>query len=157
MLKNICVVVLTILSITPCLGRLGETENQCVARYGDVLKRQDVIETGVTLHSIFFLKNGYTIAAGMLKDTVEFEYFAKDDSSALSDDQIQLLLNADADGKQWAKQNDAAFDKTTWIRDDGATAVYEPVEKRLTIFSKTLLAAGAAAQKADDVQKTQGF
>ena len=46
---------------------------------------------------------------------------------------------------------------SNWTRDDGATAQYDAIGKQMIFYSKAMLAALAAAQKADAAQKAQGL
>jgi hypothetical protein len=100
-------------------ARLGETQDQIVARFGngspffiiyggphDGLKQQQ------------FRKPGFDIQVLFTDFSVGETYTA---SSKLTEDQIQNLLAANSEGHPW-KESAGAGASRFWTRDDGATA-----------------------------------
>ena len=152
----LCIMAISMFVMIPAWARLGETEDQCVQRYGAVLTRTTVVEFGQKLPTLAFVKNGYMIVAEMLDGKVGLMMITKADSTDFSENEQQLLIDADSSGQKWAKQNDLSVD-SLWIRDDGAQAQYKPLDKALIFVSKDFIAARGAAAKADEAKKTQGF
>jgi hypothetical protein len=125
------------LSIVPCRAELGETMDQCIARYGQPVP-QDTTPPGLPGKSVTFKKNGYVIMVAFLKGIAGFETIFKEDESELSDKEIEAILQADVAGGKWGKpeQLNLPHAKEMWSRDDGATAVYEPMKHGLVLVSK---------------------
>ena len=118
-MRLILIALLLSLLLLPAQARLGETEDQCVQRYGPVLKRATTGDPGLDLPMLVFAKNGYTFGAIMLNDKVGFLSIGKMDKSALSDNEIALFLTANNADQKWTKQ-DIVSSKVVWFRDDGA-------------------------------------
>jgi hypothetical protein len=147
---------LIILGVLPAYARLGETEDQCVARYGSVLKRDISYTTGQALPVLIFSKNGYTFFAILLGDKVAFLIIDKVDKSVLSNSEIAAFLTANSDNRKWIKQ-DINSTKTVWYRDDGAQAQYDPVGNSLCLITKGYMDAATAAKKAAEEKNLNGF
>jgi hypothetical protein len=88
------------LSALPCQARLGETLDQCIARYGQpVYNGPD--PQGVGEGTTRFEKNGYLICVFFLKGIVAFEMFYKHGDDYYSNDEKDAILQADSAGGKW--------------------------------------------------------
>src|ERR1700690_1327563 len=124
------------LSIVPCHAELGETMDQCIARYGQPVP-QVTTPPGLPGKSVSFKKNGYVIMVAFLKGIAGFETIFKEDESELSDKEIEAILQADNAGGKWGKPEQInSKNERGWSREDGATAVYEPSKRCLALVSK---------------------
>jgi hypothetical protein len=132
---------LFVCSLGTCRANLGETESQCVARYGhetgvqtDVGYRQ-VGDKAVT----FLLKMKTTsvdIKVIFLHGRSCHETFSNDDSSqGLSEDQMKSILDSQSAGLKWRKVNSmfhtngvdssgTTYGIEKWQRSDGATGTF---------------------------------
>ena len=108
----------------PCRANLGETFDQCVARYGQSSPPRgytDPDEAGEISYN--FRKGGYMINALFFKDVDITEFITKEGGSSFSDDEKTDVLVAE--GGKWAKSEMPSLGKLErWTRDDGATATY---------------------------------
>lgn len=156
-MRIIFVVLITILfAVLPVRARLGETEDQCIARYGTPIQVANPCEQGVHYQGLIFKKNNYNIVIYILSGRCGLLLIQKMDKSQLSDDEIQTLLDDNSEGHDWQKMNeDSTF--RHWIRDDGAQAKYALLDHDLTLMSKAFLIAEKAREKAEDDNKLKGF
>ena len=154
-MKNAIIAVLFIIATLPAFARLGETEDQCVARYGPVVLR-DTDSSPLKLPLLAFAKNGFTFGALMLNAKVGLLTIQKTDKSSFSDNELDLFLAANSAGQKWIRSDDISVNQD-WVRDDGAKAEYNPFAHTFGFASKEYLAAMAEATKADETKKTSGF
>jgi hypothetical protein len=156
MRKLLAFITLTILLPAVAHARLGETEDQCVARYGAVFARTTADEFGMALPMLVFLKNGYKLGVVLLDGKAGLTLISKSDDTDFSDNEVELLLTADSAGQKWAKQSVISV-KEVWLRDDGAKAQHDPLAKSLTLYSKDFEIAVDNSQKDAEAKKTAGF
>ncbi len=107
------VVVFCCLLTNPARARIGETLDQCVARYG---KATDV---GEGFYS--FEKDGFLVGATLFKGKVDFITFEKPGPPpvALTPEEIQTVLKNDGGGRTWkAVKGGPAF--VAWQTTDNA-------------------------------------
>jgi hypothetical protein len=129
----------------PAWARLGETEDQCVSRYGAAIKTIQAGEKG-PYKSLIFLKNEYYLAVEFIDGKAGLIYFTKAGRPDLSDNEIQVLLDANSGGQKWTKSDQVSINPL-WTRDDGAIAQYKTLEKTLALYSKEMLAAMEQAKR----------
>ena len=142
-----------IVSALPSHARLGESIDRCMARYGQLIERDDPRDPGTYLKLIF--------ASGNYKIEILFEddhtagrlefYHPGVDSQNLNDpltsDEIQSLLDKNSNGKAWKLSKDSTEEDSQWTLSDGsATAYYE--KRHLIFLTKVMAAEIAAANKA---------
>ncbi len=107
-------------------ARLGETEKELVARFGDARMRTKhtimghgkISELGPSLH---FKQDDWNIVSDLVDDRVVRENYRK--AGDWSPEQIQTVLAANAQGATWTettKGNGKLSRK--WMRSDGGTA-----------------------------------
>jgi len=94
-------------ALTPsvCQARLGETMEQCVARYGQRDLMQDTTPpSNVVGDSIAdFKKDDYNIIVTFLHGVVGSEMILKKDNSDFSDTEIKMFLDSESGGSSWNK------------------------------------------------------
>lgn len=144
------------LAMLPAHARLGETEDQCIARYGPVLKRGTSYTTGKPLPALVFIKNDYLFYAILLDGKVGFLSLQKTDKSELSDNEINTFLDANSENQKWTSHG-VISGIEAWFRDDGSQAQYDPADHSLCLILKAYGDAQTAAEKAAEDQKLKGF
>jgi len=155
--------------ILPAEARLGETEEQCVARYGSPEPSKPGVDNGNTL---VFKKNGIEIDARFENGKCVDLSFSKEDGTDFTDDEISTLLSLNSQGLVWkVNPNPIQFSgsKTVaeWTRADGANASHwlsDPgfptpfcFEICTKEYNDKMVAQNAADAKARAAQKLQGF
>jgi hypothetical protein len=118
-----------------CRANLGETETQCIARYGP----ESDVQTDIGYKQVGDKAASFTVktATGSLSVRVIFlngmscrETLANaDQSTGLSKDQMMGILNSQSAGLKWDKRNTIyrtsngqTYGTIDWLRSDGATA-----------------------------------
>src|ERR1700683_3198634 len=122
--------------MTVCRANLGETEAQCMARYGS----ESEIQTDVGYRQVGDKAASFSLktASGSLDVRVTFlnglschESISNADASrGLSEEQMKAILDSQSAGFQWRKRktvyhtdrSDETSETESWIRSDGATA-----------------------------------
>jgi hypothetical protein len=121
------------LSATPCRANLGETLDQSIARYGQPSPPKGYASpNSVGGVSYTFQQNGYAISALFVKDIVPVEFITKKSNSALSNKEMQTVLRAE--GGKWTVPE--VRHGASWVREDGASASYEPPGNAMLLFIK---------------------
>jgi hypothetical protein len=106
---------------TSAYGRIGETLWQCEDRYGRELGK----EKDVTV----FSKAGFYIGITFFDGKAASIHFSKERQDAIgkseemSDNEIQLLLDANSSGKTWLKDRAISIDRQ-WSTEDGLLLGY---------------------------------
>lgn len=117
-------------------ARLGETLTQARERYGWETNSVQNAEVGINYTS-FHEKEGITIELRFVErgpgETAAVELiYTKTDGSAFQPNELFHLVGVNAQGRTWQDPTDKN-NKITWIRDDGARAIYDKWRKTLTI------------------------
>jgi hypothetical protein len=140
------------LSASLCQARLGDTKDQCIARWGQPLPTPDFPPPGYEADTFTtfstFAKDGYHIVVGFNNGAVGVEMISKQVGGDLSDTEKAGILGADSAGLAWVKST-AISATEDWTRNDGALASYAPFTHVLTIKSKDYKAAEDAKAAAD--------
>ena len=135
--KSLLLILLLSAGVHPCRAKLGETEAQCVARYGPEFDVQehlgfDVVGEKAASFKLKTPKGAFLISVTFLNGMDAFERVTNADSSRdISDDQKQALLNSESAGFRWTKGathyrsdgGDNSSGTEAWQRSDGAKAV----------------------------------
>jgi hypothetical protein len=129
-------------------ARLGETENQLIARYGQELLKTNVKIPGTQLTFDFlqFVKSGYSVQVSLVNGVSSEEEIHKPRNESITDEEAQILLNANSQGHPWVEDTLKTDVPRKWHRDDGATA--ELFLEILDFKSKALIDARTASQQA---------
>jgi hypothetical protein len=134
--KFVAVALLFILGVSVCRANLGETEAQCMARYGsesDIQTDMGYRQVGDKAAS-FSMKTGsgfFDVRVIFLNGLSCHESISNADASrGLSEDQMKAILDSQSAGFKWHKQktvyhtdrSDETSEAENWLRSDGATA-----------------------------------
>jgi hypothetical protein len=147
---------LTFLASTTAHARLGETEEQTVARYGPVAATYNPGEHDAAYRTLAFNKNGYLILTAFMGPTCEMVCFRKEDKSALGWDDLDFILKAESQDRKWLRSNLVTID-VIWDRDDGAIARYDTAKFVLAVFSVKFEQAEQGRLKSDEQRKLESF
>ena len=138
-------------------ARLGETEDQLVARYGQELIKNKLQLRGspVTIDAIQFIKGGFGVQVSLFNGISAEEEIHKPHNEPILDEEVKILLDANAQGHVWTEDTAKTDIPRKWHRDDGATA--ELYLESFDVKSKNLIDAKTAAHDAANVTSLQGF
>jgi hypothetical protein len=84
-MKQLFIGLALLVSLSPCHARIGESLDQCIARYGKTVEVTDTIPQVVQ-----FSKNGVNIGVIIVRGVVDVEMFQKIDKSAFTADEKGL-------------------------------------------------------------------
>lgn len=111
--------------VSPAFARIGDTEQQIEARYG---KATDTLSKGNEPLQKLYRSSGLDIGVTYIDGVSQIESFRKEDQSALSKNEIALLLEANAAGSKWIEDPIASVlaDLQVWkLESGGRKAVYK--------------------------------
>ena len=132
-------------------ARIGETEQECAARYGEPTK---------TLPNNSFLYeksdlNIYIIFFNGKADAIAYGKIAK--GQQLSENEIELLLKSNSGGVPWQERAVISMNRN-WETENGELlATYLTFENWLMVGTKDHLAREKAEKAAKEGQKLEGF
>lgn len=150
---------LLVLALLPLSAgaRIGETSDQCIARYGAVVYADSA--TGMLL----FHRAGFAIGVLMHDgkcEAIRFEKLEKDainTAAEITDAEIQTLLASNAGGRTWTQTADKGLTHA-WTRHDGeAMAVYDVIDHTFLITTIAATQRAAAKAKAKEERNLEGF
>lgn len=152
------ILALTLALITsPAFARIGETPAECITRYGEPLK---VIKDKSQL---LFQKSGLIVMAQFHEGKCEMlgirkiEQDVLGNAVALSENEIEMLLNANAGGSVWIKQEGFSLD-SQWQTENGELlAQYENLHNFMVIMSRACADRTEQDKKAEEQKKLDGF
>ncbi|MCE0496353.1 MAG: hypothetical protein LV481_00190 [Methylacidiphilales bacterium] len=130
------VVLLLALGMGVSRANLGETEAQCIARYGNETDLQDhfgydVVGDKAVTFQVKTVDASLDIKVIFFNGVASHEVFTNADAAGgLSEDQMKTILNSENGALKWSRRNsvdhsDLAGDLSRaedWLRSDGATA-----------------------------------
>jgi hypothetical protein len=138
-------------------ARIGETLEQCIARYGAPVK------DSTTEKQAGFVKAGFIVIVQLFDTKADTPAICKVERNALgksaemSDNEISQLLEANSGSKGWKQVRDTILQKY-WITDDAQlVASYDTLNHSLTIMTKAATERANAKKKADEDKKLNGF
>jgi len=148
---------LFLISSLPCFARLGETEDQCIARYG--LPTYLMNDCGRAKEESFS-KNNFTIDIVFLDGkSVEELYWHPRDSDGgvcnVSDAEASELLADNAAGGTWKRTEEGYMVNPAWKR-DGAMALFDSGNDgaRFSVWADSLYQQAEAIIAAAKAKKT---
>jgi hypothetical protein len=120
-----------------CRANLGETETQCMAKYGHEFDVQDnlgfdVVGDKAASFNLKTSKGSFVINITFLNGVAALEKMTSADLSRdISEDQKAAILQSESAGLKWDKQgttyrtdrSDVTSGMERWLRSDGATAI----------------------------------
>jgi hypothetical protein len=139
MRRAICLLLVFTLFTVPLRANLGETIQQCVARYG---RPNGFSEAGprTPFGTLVFIAGGFVLTV-FVYDTKEVgARVTKSDKSAFSDGDLQTIMGADTAGSAWATTKSDDPTCRAWNRADGATVLYDQ-DKHIVIFTSPAMSA----------------
>jgi hypothetical protein len=122
----------------PVRANMGETTEQCVARYGRPVGYSEA-NAKSPFGTVAFTATGYTLIVFLIHNKEVGARVSKLDKSAFTDAEMKTIMDADSAGSPWTS---APSDDPTclrWTRDDKATVLYDKV-KRMLIFTSDEMA-----------------
>jgi hypothetical protein len=147
-----------VLTTSVCQARLGETEDQCIARWGQPVSKDHPIPPGMIGDSLMvFQKGRFSVDVLFLNGVVAFEIISDVDNWALSDVAKQTLLDSESDGLTWNRQGNPNVSEMYTRSDRGVLAIYEIQEHKLQFISKAYFDQQRAKMDADQKAKLKGF
>ena len=153
----ILILVLTASLIGSAWARLGETEDQLVARYGQELLKTKIKDSPgqVAIDALQFLKSGFSIQVSLFNGISSEEEIHRLQGETLTDEEVKILLAVNAQGHIWTEDTLKTDVPRKWHRDDGATA--ELYQETFDFRTKALADAKLIAHDAATVTSLQGF
>jgi len=129
-----CILIVLLLCCT-AHGRLRESYQQCMRRYGHPVHKVDALGALATQH----IKNGYRITCVFIPrdnnpvcERIIFERFERGVVLDMNDEVKQALIGASMDGPGWIQ-----FGDQLWAnRANTIAAEYDPTDNRLMISSR---------------------
>ncbi len=125
-------------SLGICRGNLGDTEAQCLARYGQEFDLRDNLgfdvigDKAVSFH-VKTPKGSFLMKVIFLNGVACDEKLSNAAASGgLSEDQMKTILDLESAGLKWTRQNavyhtdraNVTYGTQDWVRGDGATAKF---------------------------------
>ena len=143
-------VLLTIitLSISPSRANLGDTMDQCVARYGQRLPPTGISDPyRLGGDAARFQKAGYYFDVYLFNGVVGCESITKTDNSRFSPEETSKVVQMESVNGNWAKPI-TVHGQLVWVRDDGSMICCYPASTPLIFaMSKAYLDLAAAAKE----------
>src|SRR6266581_1977613 len=99
-------------------ARIGETEEQCVGRYGKVIERKHSEKPPAEV--CLFETGRFRIWASFLKGHVAALQVTTLDDAPFSEDELQVIMKANSEGATWREIEAGGYRKFR-RSDDGAT------------------------------------
>lgn len=165
--------------LTPCLAnaRLGDTERQCIERYGSAIRPNQPALTQRDLipglpHAIYHYQ-GWNIRVAFAGGRVVVEEYQKKlphpTGLKITTDEHVAILESEAAGFQWIKSLNhplqslalstiifnAMMGGQHWVRDDGAYATLVPTAYNMVLYSKAGIEAAHHATATKEQQHKQ--
>ena len=144
-LSQSAIILFSLLTI-PVRANLGETVEQCVARYGRPVGFSEA-SAKFPFGTLVFSATGYTLIVFLIKDKEVGARISKQDKSAFTDTEMQNILAADQAASAWTPTTSDDPNSIRWIRGDKATALYDK-DKRVLIFTLPEMANALHAEPA---------
>ena len=126
------------LGTVPSRANLGETVEQCVARYGHPVGYSEATDKS-PFGTVAFKAGDYVLLVFVLNNKEVGARVSKADQSAFTEAERQTILSADAAGTPWAPAKSDDPSCLAWSRSDNATALYDQT-KHMIIFTSPEMA-----------------
>lgn len=139
-------------------ARIGETLEQCKARYGEPIIQENT-------HGMYvFIKSGFWIMVGFTADgkagCISYRKMALDtlgQPQEITNDEIQTVLKLNSNTK-WERVIELSFTGRTWTNEDKSyAAVYSFLERTLIISNHEFAKKFQDKMKEIDKDKTNGL
>ena len=139
-------------------ARIGETLEQCKARYGEPIIQENT-------HGMYvFIKSGFYIMVGFGADKkvacITYRKTTKDDlgqPQEIADEEIQIILKLNSN-KKWGRVLEISFTNKLWTNEDKSYgANYDMLENTLVITNYEFAKKFQDKMKEIDKDKTNGL
>ena len=137
-------------------ARIGETEQECAARYGEPIKK-------FPDNSLAYQKSGLAIIISFFNGKADSVVYRKIATNALgkgeqlSENEIEILLNNNSDGVPWKKLLAISMNRN-WETENGEVlATYITFENLLKVGTKDYEAREKAKKDAKESKHLEGF
>ncbi len=134
-----CLVLLLLVLVLPARANLGESIQQCVARYGKPVHYTEANDK-LPFGTVVFAAEGYELIVFVLGDKEVGARVSKLDKSAFTEAERQTIMAADS-GSGWVSVRSSDPTCLEWARSDQATALYDQTKNMLMITSPEMAAA----------------
>lgn len=131
------IIFLTLLTI-PLRANLGETVEQCVARYGRPIGYSEASAKS-PFGTVVFTATGYTLIVFLIHNKEVGARVSKLDKSVFTEAEMQTIMSADSAGTPWTPTPSDDSTCLRWTRGDKATVLYDK-EKHMLIFTSEEMA-----------------
>jgi hypothetical protein len=139
------------LTTSTLFARIGETEQECAARYGEPSER-------LPNNSLLYRKSGLFILITFFNgkaDSIAYRKIAK--VSRFSENEIEILLKNNSGGVPWQEREGTSVNRE-WLTENGELlATYITHKHSLMVTTKDYLARWKAKKEAKEVQNLEGF
>lgn len=131
------------LFISSLHGRIGETREEFVARYGEPGPSSKLGED-----TLGYAKGPLIIVAHFFEGKCDYIYFSRIDKTDLSDVEIQTLCEANSGGQKWKRVGPETDGVTLWVTEDTKFAsAFNRADKTLSIYTEAAFARKSNAAK----------
>jgi hypothetical protein len=137
-------------------ARIGETEQECAARYGEPVKK-------LPDNSLLYRKSGLGILITFFNGKADSIAYRKIATNALgkgeqiSENEVEILLNSNSGGVPWKKLPLISMNRN-WETENGEVlATYITFEGLLKVGTKDFLAREKAKKDAKESKNLEGF
>lgn len=146
-------------AIGPAHARIGETLEECQARYGSATEHSK--SEGISL----FKKSGYIVTCMVTYGKVSVIVFNKEKqresvfNPPLSDEEISTLQKANSGGSEW-EETTGQFEhsKRTWKSKDGKLiSIYDTVKNTMSFMTMEVIQKTLQSTKDKDQEKLKDF
>jgi hypothetical protein len=141
----------TLTTSSTLFARIGETEQECTARYGEPVKKG-------SNDSLLYQKSDLNIFITFFDgkaDAIAYWKIAKGEQ--LSENEVEILLNSNSGGVPWKKRAVISMDRE-WETENGELlATYDNGEHMLMVGTKDYLARQKAKRAAKEGKNLEGF
>ncbi len=122
----------------PTGANLGDTVEQCVARYGKPIRFTEA-NGNAPFGTVVYAAGGYTLVLFVIRNREVGARVSKTDKSAFTDAEMQGIMDADTAGGKWVPGASSDPSCLQWSRGDSATVLYDK-EKHMLIFTSPEMA-----------------
>jgi hypothetical protein len=134
MLKRIALIAAVLTCCSAGWSKIGETEAQIKARYGESIGDIPTASFGLVRG---FAVPGYVVGVKLVNGGSAMEMISKNDQSQMTDDEIEMLLKQHGADVPWKADRFDKTDRKRWRSDDGKlVAVYDTRRHFLYVNSK---------------------
>ena len=124
----------------PLRANLGETVEQCVARYGKPIGFSEA-NAKTPFGTVVFTAGPYTLVVFLVQVKEVGAKVTKTDKSAFSEAEMQTIMNADSTPGAWIPTTSIDETCLSWTRADKATVLYDKTRHILMFTSPEMGAA----------------